>query len=352
MKVAIKFEPGTPDRIHRVLASVPELEITAGRRTEIDIDGTTRGLVVLPRPQPGLWPVLDRDAKELARSVPRGSVGLVVAGSIPAAERESLERAGLSWCDGRGAIHLTWPAGYVHIDRTTRRRVTNHAPGARGLGPASIRAVQVLLEAEATEWTVTQLAGAAAISVGQAHTVLRVLEENGLLKQAGKGPLHRREISDRRAALDWLATIDHARRRPKGAATYLYARTPDEVLKRLAGLAGEAGLTYAVTGAAASNLIGVPVLTRIAVAHVRVGVLEAVDVLHRLGLDHIDAEDAGRGANLELWTDTGELGVFGAKEVDGVRVAPFVRIWLDLAREGGRGEDAAQMFREQVLDRV
>lgn len=351
MKVTIELEPGTPERIHRVLASVPELEVTSGRRTGIAIDGTKRGLVILPRPQPGLWPDVDRDAKELARSVPRGNVGLVVAGSIPVTEREAIERADLSWCDGRGAIHLNLPGGYVHIDRT-RRRATDKGQGAQGLGPASIRAVQVLLENDGTEWTVTQLAHSAAISVGQAHTVLRVLEENGLLKRSGRGPLQRSEVTDRRAALDWLAMIDRARRRPKAAATYLYAPTPDEVLRRLGDLADEAGLPYAVTGAAATNLLDTPVLTRVPVAHVRVGVLEAVDALHRLGLEHLDAEDAGRGANLELWTDTGDLGVFGVREIDGIKVAPSVRIWLDLAREGGRGEDAAQIFREQVLERA
>jgi hypothetical protein len=352
MKIVIELEPGTPERIRRVLGSVLELDVTDGRSSTIDIDGVQRGLVILPRPQPGLWPDLDRDVKELARGVPRGSVGLVVAGTIPVAERDAVERANLSWCDGRGALHLTWPGGYVHIDRATRRRGTGKAQGEQGLGPASIRAVQVMLETDGTEWTVSHLAQTAAISVGQAHTVLRVLEENGLLRRAGKGPLQRSEITDRRAALDWLASIDRARRRPKAAATYLYARTSDEVLKRFAALANEAGLPYAVTGAAASNLVGAPALTRVPVAHVRVGVLEAVDALHRLNLEHLDAEDAGRGANLELWTDTGELGVFGAKEVDGVRVAPLIRIWLDLAREGGRGEDAAQIFREQIIERA
>lgn len=352
MKVAIELRQGTPDRIRGVLAAVPELEVTTGGRARIDINGAQRDLVILARPQPGLWPDLDRDARELARDVPRGDMGLVVAKSIPVAEREVIERAGLSWCDGRGAIHLTWPGGYVHIDRTTGRRASDKAQGVQGLGPASIRAIQVLLEADGIEWTVTQLAQAAAISVGQAHTVLRALEDNGLLTRAGKGPTQRSMITDRRAALDWLAMIDRGRRRPKAAATYLYARTPDEVLRRLAELADEAGLPYAVTGAAASNLLDTPVLTRVPVAHVRVGVLEAVDALHRLGLEHLDAEDVGRGANLELWTDTGDLAVFGKREIDGIDVAPNVRIWLDLAREGGRGEDAAQIFRERVLERA
>ena len=61
---------------------------------------------------------------------------------------------------------------------------------------------------------------------------------------------------------------------------------------------------------------------------------------------------AGRGMNLELWTDTGELGTYGAGEAAGIRIAPPVRIWLDIARQGGRNDDAAQLFREQVLERT
>jgi hypothetical protein len=181
--------------------------------------------------------------------------------------------------------------------------------------------------------------------------VLRTLDDNGLLRRSGKGPLQRSTVSDRHAGLDWLAAIDRARRRPRAAATYLYARTPDELLRRFAALARESGLPYAVTGAAGSGLMGAPVLTNLPVAHVRVGVPDAPGALHRLGLDHLDAEHAGRGTNLELWADTGGLGTFGAGEIDEVHVAPPIRVWLDIAREGGRGADAAQLFREQVLER-
>lgn len=352
MKIVITLEQHEPERIHRVLASVPEIEIASGRRAQINLDGVSKGLSILPRAQRGLWPDLDRDAVALAQTVPRGNIGLVVAGAIPIPEREALERAGLSWCDGRGALSVKWHGGYILIDRTAHRRAKGKTQPSKGLGPASIRALQVLLETTRGQWTVAQVAQSAAISIGQAHTVLQALDENHLLKRTGKGPLQRSEITDRRAALDWLAMLDRPRRRPQAAATYLYSRTPDDLLRQLAVRAGQAGLPYAVTGAAASTLLGTAVLTRIPIVHVRVGLVDAADALHRLGLEHLNAEDVGRGANLELWTDTGDLGVFAATEVDGIKVAPHVRIWLDLYREGGRGEDAAQIFREQVLERT
>ena len=347
MKVTIELEPETPDRYRDVLAGAPRTKVAPGHQNRVGVDGKFRPLVFLPRPH------FDGDtetAVELARRVPPGAVGMIASITIPERERDALEAAGLSWCDGRGALHLTWPGTLIHIDHSGRGPRRGRTEPAK-LGPTGIRAVQVLLAVDG-EWTVSRLAHDAAISVGQAHNVFKALEAERLLSSTGKGPQQRRRITDRRGAMDWLATVDLARRRPKTAATYLYARTPEEMLRRFAERANDAGLPYAVTGAAASQLLGAPVLSQVVVSHIRVGAIHADTALHRLGLEHLDAEDAGRGMNLELWTDTGELGTFGAQDVNGLRVAPPVRVWLDLARQGGRGADAAQLFREQVLERA
>lgn len=347
MKVTIELEPGTPDRYRDALAGAPRTKVLPGDRNRVGVDGNFRPLVFLPRPH------IDGDveaAVELARGVPPGTVGMIASIMIPERERDALEAAGLSWCDGRGALHLTWPGTLIHIDHSGRGPRRGRTEPAK-LGPTGIRAVQVLLATDG-EWTVSRLSRDAAISVGQAHNVFKALEAERLLSSTGKGPQQRRRITDRRGAMDWLATVDLARRRPKAAATYLYARTPEEMLQRFAQRASDAGLPYAVTGAAASQLLGVPVFSQLVVSHIRVGGIHADTALHRLGLEQLDAEDAGRGMNLELWTDTGELGTFSAQDVNGVRVAPPVRVWLDLARQGGRGADAAQLFREQVLERT
>lgn len=196
------------------------------------------------------------------------------------------------------------------------------------------------------------MAERAEISVGQAHNVLRAVEQQRLVHTVGKGPKQRRLIDDPRAALDWLAVVDGARRRSPAAATYLYARTEAEVARRSAERAAEAGVAYAVTGAAGSSLLGVPVLSRIVVTQIRVAGLQPSAALARLDLEDLGADEAGRGMNLEVWADLGEVGTFGASEMDGVRVAPPVRVWLDLLRQGGRNVDAAQLFREQALERA
>jgi hypothetical protein len=82
-------------------------------------------------------------------------VGLVAARSIPYKERDALGLAGLSWCDGRGALHLSWPGTLIHIDHGGRRTLANEIVDEERsrLGPTGIRAVQVLLQASDDEWT-------------------------------------------------------------------------------------------------------------------------------------------------------------------------------------------------------
>lgn len=344
--------PDELDRYRNVFAGVPELDAVQATEARLAVGDQARPLRVLPRPPAGSDPKVA--ARQLAAAVPKGAVGLVAARSIPYKERDALEASGLSWCDGRGAVHISWHGVLVHIDHAARRREPSESAGDDGLrlGPAGIRAAQVLLAGHDDEWTVNRLADQASISVGQAHNVFRAMEQHRLVHAVGKGPKQRRVISDRRAALDWLAAVDGARRRPPAAATYLYARTDHEIAQRFAKRAAEAGVAYALTGAAASNLLGVPVLSRVVVTQVRVSDLRPAEALVRLGLEHLEADEAGRGMNVDLWSDIGEVGTFGAIDVDGVRVAPPIRVWLDLRRQGGRGRDAAQLFREQVLERT
>ena len=351
MKIMVELKAGTPARLRSVLTTLPEVHAGSGDRDRIAVDGIERPLLVLGRPPRDLE--LDEAAKALALRVPDGAVGLVVSGSIPLRERDAIEETGLSWYDGRGALHLAWPGVLVHIDRGARRGQRTVPESPVGLGPVGLRAIQVLLDTgEEEEWTIKRLAERAGISTGQAHKVFRALEENRLVTIIGTGPRQRRRVNDRRAALDWLATIDRARRRPAGTANYLYGRTLDEVLARFAERADRSDLRYAVTGLAASHLLGIPLVSNIPVAQVRVAGIAVADVPDRLGLEHLGAKAAGRGMNLELWTDTGELGTYGAGEAAGIRIAPPVRIWLDIARQGGRNDDAAQLFREQVLERT
>lgn len=349
MKVRLALEGEINATVRRALLAIPEIKATSGKPSRVSVDGVERRLRILPRPHGGLSEF--DGARLLASKVPNDAVGLVVAGMIPHRERAELELAGLSWLDGRGACHLAWPGVIVHIDRASQRRSSIESDRADTLGPASIRAVQVMLGDPDSEWTVSVLAQRAGISTGQAHRVFTTLESNRLLDVRGSGPKQRRKITDRNAALDWLSAVDRARRKPESAATYVYGRSTRDVLKRFDDRARSAGLRYAVTGPAAADILGIRVMTSIDVAHIRVSVASIDEALQMFGLDNLSREEGGHGSNVELWVDSGDVGTFESSEMSNVAVAPRIRVWLDLARIGGRGEDAAHLFREQALER-
>lgn len=342
VQIGVQVEDDLPQRFRRPLESLPEILLTVGAVSRIRVGKTDRPLVILPRPAPGVTAV------DLATIVPSDSVGMVVDKLLPQAERDALEAAGLSWCDSRGALHLEMPGVLIHLDR---RRATQPAPktSEAGIGAAGIRAVQTLLAEPHAHWTVTGLAQQAGLSVGGAHRVFRILEQEQLVETKGRGPQQSRTLKDPHGVLDWLAPID-ARRSLDRAGTYLYARTVDELLERFAQLAADTGVKYAVTAGAATGLLGVPVLSRIPVVQARVAVHDAAQALVALGLEHLDKDTPGQGVNLELWTDRGELGTWTTTNVNAVQLAPAVRIYLDLGRQGGRNVDAAETFRRQVLE--
>lgn len=215
----------------------------------------------------------------------------------------------------------------------------------------AIRGIQTVVERPGAPWTVASLADAASLSTGQAHKVLKLLDGERLLEWKGGGPMQRRYLRDRDRALQWLASLDQARRRPERAGGHLYARSLDDLITRFAKRAEGAGVDYGVTGAAGAAALGFTLLTTNKVLQARVSNVDAVEALTLLDLRR---EEAGRGMNVELWTDKGGLGAPTAEgarvTAGGVCVAPRTRIWIDMLRLGGRDADAAALFKEQAID--
>lgn len=348
MNIVVQLRPDAATLARSAFASVPEVSVTTGRADLITINGVQRPLDLLVGAR------VDEVAGSATTSS-RAAVRVVVAPTLTDSERKRIEEAGLSWCNARGGIHLVWPGTYIHIERTRRAGSRPAAVDASGIGAASLRGLQVMLTEPTTKWSVSKLASAAVLSTGQAHKLLTVLEANRLLINVGAGPQRRRILKDRDETLEWVAGIERGRRRPEAARTYLYARTFDDLVDGFADRAHQANLRYAVTASSGAATLGYRVLTNQLVLQVRVGQVDAGRAIELLGLDLLEPEDAGRGSNLELWTDTGELGTFRTEIVEHrarpVHVAPRVRVWLDMTRLGGREADAAILFKEQALDR-
>lgn len=336
----IELDSETPARTREILAAIPRVSVTRGRRQTLTVMGVQHPLVILP--------VTALDARIttplLAEINGRGRVPMVVAERLTKSTRTSLEEAAWSYADGTGAVHLEAPGFLLHLDQP-RGRGEGSVPAPRGVGAVGVRIVQTLLADPGREWGVSDLAKISGASTGQAHNVLQRLENEGQVRRSGSGPARRRKVVQPGDLLDWLERVPTARKLHAKLNAYLYAPDPDALITRLSHNAYASGITWALTGAAGARVMGVNVVTALPVAMVRVPPKQGlVNAAEALGVEPVDA-----GANLVLVSDVGAVGTHDVVRNGPVALAPVVRIWLDMLGEP-RGEDAAALFRGAALD--
>jgi hypothetical protein len=270
-------------------------------------------------------------------------VRLVVAERLPGAVRAELEAAGASYVDACGAVHLETPGLLLHIEPGPTAR-TGTVPPPKGLGVVAVRLIQSLLAEPGRDWTVTELAQAGDASLGQAHNVLRRLEQDGFITQTRSARQVHRRITAPSDLLDWLARIPAARRAPRQLRTYLYASGADALVTGLAYQASRCDVGWALTGTAAARVYGITTVTAVPVVTVRISPGHTLqDAAAQLQMEPVDS-----GHNVLLLADTGELGTHTTTRNGPVELAPAVRVWLDMLAEP-RGDDSAALFREAVL---
>jgi hypothetical protein len=337
----IELDSKTPERTRDILGAVPRLEVKRGRSRTITVKGVTYPLEVLQ----GIRPWAHVTAPLVAGlTEPEGRVPFVVAERLARNVRNALEDAGCSYADGTGAVHVELPDFLLHIEGP-RTRTQGVVSPPRGIGAVGVRVIQTILADPARDWTVTDLAKISGASTGEAHKVLQRLETEALVESMGKGRERHRRVVQSADLLDWLARVPAARKTHAKLNTYLYASDPETLIARLAHNAMQPAAPWALTGTAAARVMGVSVVTAIPLVMVRVPAKPDLrDTAKALGLEPVDS-----GANILLVSDVGAVGTHTVLYNGPVAMAPAVRIWLDMLDEP-RGEDAASLFREAVLD--
>lgn len=319
---------------------IPGLGLVASGRPLLRLETPDGAWQLQPSPAAPARTDLSAWADRLAEELDHGErrAPIVVDTFISSAARRALDEARVSYVDAHGHLALVVPGLLIRLLPAPPPR----RAGSEGLGVAGVRAVQVLLEDPGKVWSVIELARSSEVSAGQAHRVFSILESLDLVVATGAGPAKRRRLRSPRTVLDWL--VASAPRSIRGGRrSYLYAPGPNELIHRLAERIQGSDLPVALTGAAGALALGSGP-TSLSLAVLRVA--PRVSLAHVAAL--LGADLGERGANLELWPDTGELGTYARRWVNGVPVAPEVRIYLDLLHEP-RGQDLAEQFRETVL---
>lgn len=278
---------------------------------------------------------------ELAKATPRVPL-VVIADQTTADARKILQEHRIGVIDGSGNLHVELPGLLMHLEG--RRRLDRNPtdlPPTRLRGKAGI-ATQALLLDPKRAWQVQDFADRAGVSAGLAHRILVRLEREGLMESEGKGPNQVRRLTNPTALLDLWAeeNVDT----PTRTFAYLLARTPQRLIKQLSANLEDAGVDYALTGAAAASIVA-PFITALPVAEVWTP--EKIDPreLPNLAL----AESVADGHNIIFLQTKFDIGLAFRERVKDVWIANKFRLYLDLRRDPRRGMEQADHVRLEVI---
>ncbi|MGA9774750.1 MAG: hypothetical protein WBU92_02400 [Candidatus Dormiibacterota bacterium] len=267
---------------------------------------------------------------------------LVVTDDATEEARGILERHAIGIVDGAGNAHLELPGLLLHIEGRRRTREPRQPGAIRLSGKAGLVAQALLLERERA-WQINDLADRAGISNALVHGVLTRLAIERLVAVQGVGPARVRRVTDATALLD-LWVEENADRAVERTTAFRLARTPQELVTVVAEGLGRAGISYAMTRAAAAMALA-PFVT--SVPTVDIWVESAVSpkaVARALGADLVAV-----GANLVLTQAPGDGPLAFRGDHEGTWLVNPMRLYYDLRQDPRRGREQADRLRQELI---
>lgn len=293
----------------------------------------------------------------LARATPQlgpAASWIVVAPYVSPESAEILREAGVGWLDFDGSCRLVLGSAYVDVRAPRREKSATPHPQASLFAPKSARVLRLMLRNPRRSWRVEDLARApqTRISLGHASNVRRALLDMEWATVDADGI---RLSRPRELLMAWGQLWKLRRPVRDGFHTLLHGRALDEALRSaMRDLRNARGGGADINGPGADFLLSSFSAAEQVAPYVRVPTLHlcatrrAFTALRpALGL-----EPTRMGPNV-LFEFPRDDGVF----LDRVELcgadAPFrtsdVQTYLDLLREGERGEEAAQHLLDTVL---
>lgn len=293
------------------------------------------------------WPGQVREAiKDVEGEWPRRRV--VTAERFSPGAIALLRERDANWADLAGQARIVAPPGIlVFKDQPQQRRREGEAPRV-SWSPAAIAVAEALLDARVRELPRPDaIAEKVGWTVPRIRQVLQSFDREGWTEKVGpsRGPLAGRVLSDYEGLLEsWSTHL--ADERPPAVVGHLLMRDP------LGWLQGELAETisvapaWAVSGWAAAQLRA-PLVTVLPSVQIYVPIDVLDDVASRV-FTAVGATEVEEGGRLELWG--GDRAVFAcAGSADGLPVVSAPRLYADLIAFGGRGKDAAEHVRGELL---
>lgn len=300
------------------------LEVPAGTQTfVVEVKNTGQ-----PRVAREAVNQLLRFSKAFPRAFP-----VFIAPYISSKAAEICEQEGIGYIDFSGNCRLCFQE--VYIEKTGNPNIFSEKRDLRSLYfPKAENVLRVLLTNPLKAWKIQELADEAGVSIGQVAKVKNLLLNREWLSEADGMTL-----SDPEKLLsEWARNYNFRKNRVRD---FYSLKSVSEIEFSLANLCKEKKLTYALTSFSGAARLAPAVRYQRVFAYMEE---TEKDVALLLNLKEVSS-----GANVSLLTPYDKGIFYGSQNIDGVRIASPIQIYLDLKTYRGRGEEAADVLLEQAI---
>lgn len=293
------------------------------------------------------WP---QDVRRVAGTVgerwPENAV--LLARSLSPGAIEWLRGRGANWADEAGQAHIVGPGGLVVIREVAQPPNRRNAPRSFSWSKSGIAVAEAILAQGDRPLRVAELAKESDWSTAQTAKVLKAFDGQGWTVKHGasRGPGAQRRLVDADGLLAaWSAAVTGSPRPARIA--HRAAKDVMVLLRNDLFRALEQTVDWAVSGWAGLELAA-PFATTTPSLHVYIADTDFAtplsDAIEEAGLREVD-----EGGRVTFWAADARIFAF-SRRVEDVPVVSAPRLCADLSSFGGRGGDAADHVKAELID--